>query len=77
MIKVVGIRFKKTGKIYYFDPLDLPIDIGDHAIVETARGIEYGVVVTGPKEITEEEIEYKSEGEATTTLADLLKKAGF
>ena len=56
MIKVVGIRFKKTGKIYYFDPLDLPIDIGDHAIVETARGIEYGVVVTGPKEITEEEV---------------------
>ena len=56
MIKVVGIRFKKTGKIYYFDPLDLPIEIGNHAIVETARGIEYGVVVTGPKEITEEEV---------------------
>ena len=56
MIKVVGIRFKKTGKIYYFDPLDLPIEIGNHAIVETARGIEYGVVVTGPKEITDEEV---------------------
>lgn len=56
MIKVVGIRFKKAGKIYYFDPVDIDIKAGDYAIVETARGIEYGEVVLGPKEITEEEL---------------------
>lgn len=56
MIKVVGIRFKKAGKIYYFDPVDIDIKAGDYAIVETARGVEYGAVVLGPKEITEEEL---------------------
>ena len=56
MIKVVGIRFRKNGKIYYFDPLDYEIKAGDHVIVETARGIEYGLMVIGPKEVDESEI---------------------
>lgn len=56
MIKVVGVRFKKAGKIYYFDPDDIEVQNNDFVIVETARGIEFGHVVVGPKEVTEEEI---------------------
>lgn len=56
MVKVVGIRFKKAGKIYYFDPVDIEVEAGDYAIVETVRGVEYGEVVLGPKEVSEEEI---------------------
>lgn len=56
MIKVVGIRFKKSGKIYYFDPNELDVKSGDNVIVETVRGIEFGNCVIGPKEISEEEI---------------------
>ena len=40
MIKVVGVRFRNAGKIYYFDPADLDITMGTHVIVETARGVE-------------------------------------
>ena len=54
--KVVGIRFKKTCKIYYFDPLDIDFVPGDHVIVETARGMEYGTVTIGTREIPEEQI---------------------
>lgn len=56
MIKVVGIRFKSAGKIYYFDPDNIDVQFNDFVVVETARGIEFGHVVTGPKEISEEEI---------------------
>lgn len=56
MITVVGVRFKKAGKIYYFDPGDLEIEKGQHVIVETARGIEYGQCVIGKREIPESEI---------------------
>ena len=56
MIDVVGVRFKKAGKIYYFAPVDLDIEKGDYVIVETARGIEFGECVVGPKKITEKEI---------------------
>ncbi len=56
MIKVVGVRFKKAGKIYYFDPGEIEIETGQAVIVETARGVEYGKVVVGPKEVTEDEI---------------------
>jgi len=56
MITVVGVRFKSAGKIYYFDPDDLDINVEDHVIVETARGIEFGHVVVGLKQVTEEEI---------------------
>lgn len=53
MINVVGIRFKKAGKIYYFAPQDTGVEVGDHAIVETARGLEYGEVVIGNREVEE------------------------
>ena len=56
MVIVVGIRFKKAGKIYYFDPDNNPVKVGDFAIVETARGIEFGETVIGPKEVGEDEI---------------------
>ena len=56
MIKVAGVRFKKTGKIYYFDPTGKELKTGDHVIVETARGVEYGWVAIGPKEIEDSEI---------------------
>ena len=49
MIKIIGVRFRNAGKIYYFDPKKLPVKKGDHVIVETARGIEYGSVVADPK----------------------------
>lgn len=56
MYTVVGVSFKKAGKIYYFDPGEIELKKGDHVIVETARGIEYGEVVLGKKEVAEEEI---------------------
>lgn len=56
MVNVIGVRFKKAGKIYYFDPDNNPIKMGDYVIVETARGIEYGEAVVGPKEVNEDEI---------------------
>ncbi len=56
MVKVVGVRFRTAGKIYYFDPKDFPIKKGDHVIVETARGVEYGTVVGGVKEVTDDEV---------------------
>ena len=55
-ITVIGVRFKEAGKIYYFDPDQMNIQAGDHVIVETARGIEYGSVVVGLKQVPEEEI---------------------
>ncbi len=56
MITVVGVRFKKAGKIYYFDPHELNIEKENYVVVETARGVEFGTVVVGPKQVTEEEI---------------------
>ncbi len=56
MPTVVGIRFRKGCKIYYFDPINSGVDKGDFAIVETARGVEYGEVVIGRREIADSEI---------------------
>lgn len=56
MIKVIGVRFKKAGKIYYFNPNELEINKEDYVIVETARGIEFGQCVIGIKEIDENDI---------------------
>ena len=56
MINVIGVRFKKAGKIYYFSPSELPIKKGDYVIVETARGVEFGECVIGIKSIKEEDI---------------------
>ena len=54
MIKVSGVRFKKNGKIYYFDPRDVDPQVNQHVIVETARGVEFGTVVIN-KEVEESE----------------------
>ena len=56
MILIIGVKFRKSGKVYYFDPGTLNITKGDHVIVETARGIEYGSVVLGPKEVTDDKV---------------------
>ncbi len=56
MITVVGVRFKKAGKIYYFDPDEIEIKKGDKVIVETARGLEFGEVVIGLRQVPEESI---------------------
>lgn len=56
MIKVIGVRFKPSGKIYFFDPNGFDIKKYDNVIVETSRGIEYGSVVIEPKEVEENKI---------------------
>jgi cell fate regulator YaaT (PSP1 superfamily) len=56
MISVVGVRFKKAGKIYYFDPDEIEIKKYDNVIVETARGLEFGEVVIGIREVSEDDI---------------------
>lgn len=56
MPRVVGVRFKPAGKVYYFDPGNINLVQNDGVIVETARGTEYGLVVTGPKDVKEEEL---------------------
>lgn len=66
MTTIVGIRFKKNGKIYYFRPLE-GIAVHDHVIVETARGLEYGTVVLGPKDVDDKDL--------VSPLKDILRKA--
>lgn len=56
MTEVIGVRFRTAGKIYYFDPKDIHFTRGEHAIVETARGIEYGFVVMGNRETEDAKI---------------------
>ncbi|MBR4907029.1 MAG: stage 0 sporulation family protein [Clostridia bacterium] len=56
MVKVIGVKFKTSGRVYYFDPLDLQVHADDGVIVETARGMEYGEVQGEPKEVDESEI---------------------
>ncbi|MCI9592570.1 MAG: stage 0 sporulation family protein [Lachnospiraceae bacterium] len=56
MINVIGVRFRAAGKIYYFDPAGLEIKTGDNVIVETARGIEFGYVVLGNREVEESKV---------------------
>ncbi|MCG0275078.1 MAG: stage 0 sporulation family protein [Thermosediminibacteraceae bacterium] len=67
MVKVIGVRFKRAGKIYYFNPGTLELSVGDKVIVETARGIEFGEVVIGPKEVREEDV--------IAPLKDVIRKA--
>ncbi len=56
MTKVVGVRFRQAGKVYYFDPQDFDIAWGTHVIVETSRGVEYGTVILPPKDVEDEEV---------------------
>ena len=56
MTKIVGIRFHKAGKIYYFDPADLELETAMHVIVETARGVEMGTVLIPPKSVEDDKV---------------------
>jgi cell fate regulator YaaT (PSP1 superfamily) len=56
MTKVVGIRFQRAGKIYYFDPLDYDLETANHVIVETARGVEMGTVLIPPREVEDDKV---------------------
>ena len=56
MIKVISVRFRTGGKIYFFDPLEFEIKKGQHVIVETARGMEYGLVVSDIREVEEDRV---------------------
>ena len=56
MEMVVGVRFRNVGKIYYFNPKNYKVKVGDHVIVETARGVEYGRVVLEPRSVKEDEV---------------------
>ena len=56
MTKIVGIRFRNVGKIYYFDPLDYDLETAMHVIVETARGVEMGTVLIPPKEVEDDKV---------------------
>ena len=56
MTKVIGVRFRTAGKIYFFDPKEFEIKRGDHVIVETARGIEFGTVMSGVTEVEDEKV---------------------
>ncbi len=56
MVRVVGVRFKMAGKVYYFDPGDLQITATNKVIVETVRGVEYGEVVVGPKDVDDDQV---------------------
>lgn len=67
MANVIGVRFRKAGKIYYFDPAGFDINVGDNVIVETARGVEYGKVVLGLREVEDEKI--------AQTLKPVIRKA--
>ncbi len=67
MEKIVGVRFKKAGKIYYFRPNDTVLAVGDNVIVETVRGMEFGTIVIGERGIDESEL--------ANPLKDILRKA--
>lgn len=56
MAEIVGIRFKRAGKIYYFDPAGFDLEVNDCVIVNTARGLELGYVVTSPKQIPNDDV---------------------
>ena len=56
MVKIIGVRFRNVSKIYYFNPKNFQVSPGEHVIVETARGVEYGTVVLGPKEVDDNEV---------------------
>lgn len=67
MIDVIGVRFKKASKIYYFDPQQIPLEVGDGVIVETSKGVEYGEVVIGRRQV--------EDGEVVKPLKPIMRKA--
>ena len=56
MITVIGVRFRHAGRIYYFNPGALKVHKGDYVVLETSRGVEYGLAVTDPRLASEEDI---------------------
>ena len=69
MIDVVGVKFRPAGKVYYFDSDGYEVEVGDHVIVETARGLEYGAVAMGPTKVSPSDI--------VQPLKKLIRKADF
>ncbi len=67
MIEVIGVRFRQNGKIYFFSPAGMDLEVGDAVIVETVRGVEYGKVVLGKRMV--------DEGSITSTLKPVIRKA--
>jgi len=67
MAEIVGIRFKKAGRIYYFDPADIELEVNDYVVVETSRGLELGHVVIAPKQVLVSEV--------STPLKPVVRKA--
>ena len=68
MPEIIGVRFKRAGKVYYFDPADIDIELGDWVVLDTGRGPELGRVVIAPKQVPDNEI--------TEPLKPVLRKAG-
>jgi cell fate regulator YaaT (PSP1 superfamily) len=56
MAEIVGIRFKRAGKVYYFDPADIDLEVSDYVVVKTSRGLELGQVVISPKQVLTSEV---------------------
>ena len=67
MAEIVGIRFKRAGKVYYFEPAGIDLEVNDHVVVKTSRGLELGRVVISPKQVLASEV--------TTPLKSILRKA--
>ena len=67
MTEVVGVRFKRAGKVYYFDPAGIEVNVGEWVVVETGRGLELGKVVISPKQVLSSEI--------TEPLKEVVRKA--
>lgn len=74
MIKVIGVRFRTAGKIYFFSPGKLEIKQGDNVIVETARGVEFGYVAAGPREVEEDNITLPLKSVIRIARADDIRK---
>ncbi len=56
MVEIVGVRFKRAGRVYYFDPADIDLKANDHVVVQTTRGLELGHVVIAPKQVLASEV---------------------
>ena len=74
MVKVIGVRFRTAGKIYFFSPGKLEIKQGDNVIVETARGVEFGYVAAGPREVEEDNITLPLKSVIRIATADDIRK---
>ena len=77
MVKIIGVRFKPTGKIYYFDPVDFDLEVPMHVIVETARGVEMGTVLIPPKEVEDDKVVQPLKPVITTILSRGISKSIF